>query len=222
MFAAPAAIVVRAADTGSVSDATLANHPNLWRSMALQSRNFLQMDGFMAPGGIEPPHAASKAAALSAELRGLSTQGYPAPTRATLCPLGGGSSVGRAPGCGPGGRGFESRPPPRDNGAAPRPRCALAQAGVCRRRRPPRRPSRRRRCGHDVTRLRRTTPDSTSNHGLHRRLPGAARPMRSSCGGSPGTAAPGWWSRSRAGESPAARTCGRAYGRGRRAIPSVP
>src|SRR5206468_2010068 len=25
---------------------------------------------------------------------------------------GGGSSVGRAPGCGPGGRGFESRPPP--------------------------------------------------------------------------------------------------------------
>jgi hypothetical protein len=26
--------------------------------------------------------------------------------------LGGGSSVGRAPGCGPGGRGFESRPPP--------------------------------------------------------------------------------------------------------------
>jgi hypothetical protein len=25
---------------------------------------------FMAPGGIEPPHAASKAAALSAELRG--------------------------------------------------------------------------------------------------------------------------------------------------------
>ena len=32
---------------------------------------------------------------------------------AILSPLrGGGSSVGRAPGCGPGGRGFESRPPP--------------------------------------------------------------------------------------------------------------
>jgi hypothetical protein len=62
----------------------------------------------MAPGGIEPPHAASKAAALSAELRGPAAKGYPA----TLSSLGGGSSVGRAPGCGPGGRGFESRPPP--------------------------------------------------------------------------------------------------------------
>jgi hypothetical protein len=30
----------------------------------------LQIRRFMAPGGIEPPHAASKAAALSAELRG--------------------------------------------------------------------------------------------------------------------------------------------------------
>ena len=30
----------------------------------------------------------------------------------TMVPLGGGSSVGRAPGCGPGGRGFESRSPP--------------------------------------------------------------------------------------------------------------
>src|SRR5689334_1371026 len=73
----------------------------------------------MAPGGIEPPHAASKAAALSAELRGPSGQRVsPLPARgrarrlATLCALGGGSSVGRAPGCGPGGRGFESRPPP--------------------------------------------------------------------------------------------------------------
>src|SRR5512134_137253 len=28
---------------------------------------------------------------------------------------GGGSSVGRAPGCGPGGRGFESRSPPLDS-----------------------------------------------------------------------------------------------------------
>ena len=35
------------------------------------------------------------------------------PRGAILSPLrGGGSSVGRAPGCGPGGRGFESRPPP--------------------------------------------------------------------------------------------------------------
>src|SRR6478735_5373143 len=66
----------------------------------------------MAPGGIEPPHAASKAAALSAELRGRAAKGYPGPRLATLCRLGGGSSVGRAPGCGPGGRGFESRPPP--------------------------------------------------------------------------------------------------------------
>src|SRR3954453_3516514 len=30
----------------------------------------------------------------------------------SLVRRGGGSSVGRAPGCGPGGRGFESRPPP--------------------------------------------------------------------------------------------------------------
>src|SRR6185503_19655336 len=66
----------------------------------------------MAPGGIEPPHAASKAAALSAELRGRGAKAYPGPRLATLCRLGGGSSVGRAPGCGPGGRGFESRPPP--------------------------------------------------------------------------------------------------------------
>ena len=34
------------------------------------------------------------------------------PDGAILCRRGGGSSVGRAPGCGPGGRGFESRPPP--------------------------------------------------------------------------------------------------------------
>ena len=54
----------------------------------------------------------------------------------------------------------------------------------------------------------------------HSLKPGRARPMRSSCGGSPGTAAPEWWSRSRGGESPAARTCGRARGRGRRATPS--
>src|SRR5262245_10166376 len=66
----------------------------------------------MAPGGIEPPHAASKAAALSAELRGRAQRGYLGWFHATLCRLGGGSSVGRAPGCGPGGRGFESRPPP--------------------------------------------------------------------------------------------------------------
>ena len=35
-------------------------------------------------------------------------------SRAILSLRGGGSSVGRAPGCGPGGRGFESRPPPLD------------------------------------------------------------------------------------------------------------
>src|SRR5689334_1036844 len=69
----------------------------------------------MAPGGIEPPHAASKAAALSAELRGRVQRGYLGRFLATLCRLGGGSSVGRAPGCGPGGRGFESRPPPLRN-----------------------------------------------------------------------------------------------------------
>src|SRR5205807_1000264 len=66
----------------------------------------------MAPGGIEPPHAASKAAALSAELRGPANKRSPRLDGATLSPRGGGSSVGRAPGCGPGGRGFESRPPP--------------------------------------------------------------------------------------------------------------
>ena len=32
---------------------------------------------------------------------------------------GGGSSVGRAPGCGPGGRGFESRPPPSEQTRGP-------------------------------------------------------------------------------------------------------
>jgi hypothetical protein len=32
--------------------------------------------------------------------------------RYAVAARGGGSSVGRAPGCGPGGRGFESRPPP--------------------------------------------------------------------------------------------------------------
>ena len=37
---------------------------------------------------------------------GRETSGYPGSAR------GGGSSAGRAPGCGPGGRGFESRPPP--------------------------------------------------------------------------------------------------------------
>src|SRR5205807_4832191 len=44
---------------------------------------------------------------------------------AILSPLrGGGSSVGRAPGCGPGGRGFESRPPPfpRESGKRLSPR----------------------------------------------------------------------------------------------------
>src|SRR5262249_12711747 len=78
----------------------------------------------MAPGGIEPPHAASKAAALSAELRGRAGQsvarseiGERALLLATLCAPGGGSSVGRAPGCGPGGRGFESRPPPSSRDA---------------------------------------------------------------------------------------------------------
>src|SRR6478735_6924636 len=76
----------------------------------------------MAPGGIEPPHAASKAAALSAELRGRAAKGYPGPRLATLCRLGGGSSVGRAPGCGPGGRGFESRPPPSEQAHKAKPR----------------------------------------------------------------------------------------------------
>jgi hypothetical protein len=32
-----------------------------------------------------------------------------------VCARGGGSSVGRAPGCGPGGRGFESPPPPLES-----------------------------------------------------------------------------------------------------------
>ena len=95
----------------------------------------------MAPGGIEPPHVDSKSTALSTELRGLpgshairrrkrsptvsaaarlalarrAAAGGSTPARAARYPgwpRGGGSSVGRAPGCGPGGRGFESRPPP--------------------------------------------------------------------------------------------------------------
>src|SRR5262245_50702850 len=81
------------------------------------------MRRLMAPGGIEPPHAASKAAALSAELRGRAQRGYLGRFLATLCRLGGGSSVGRAPGCGPGGRGFESRPPPLRILTAARRRC---------------------------------------------------------------------------------------------------
>src|SRR6476620_6966966 len=36
-----------------------------------------------------------------------------------MVPLGGGSSVGRAPGCGPGGRGFESRSPPFEGAPQP-------------------------------------------------------------------------------------------------------
>jgi hypothetical protein len=65
----------------------------------------------VAPGGVEPPHADSKSAALSTELRGP----RPSVPRQASYPVqarGGGSSVGRAPGCGPGGRGFESPPPP--------------------------------------------------------------------------------------------------------------
>ena len=61
----------------------------------------------MAPGGIEPPRVDSKSTALSTELRGRARSArYPVRAR------GGGSSVGRAPGCDPGGRGFTSRPPP--------------------------------------------------------------------------------------------------------------
>ena len=66
----------------------------------------------MAPGGIEPPHAGSKPAALSTELRGRSRSVCPTSRRYPVRRRGGGSSVGRAPGCGPGGRGFESRSPP--------------------------------------------------------------------------------------------------------------
>ena len=43
-------------------------------------------------------------------------------------PHGGGSSVGRAPGCGPGGRGFESRPPPRRGGTHGSPTFPLLRA----------------------------------------------------------------------------------------------
>ena len=44
------------------------NHAVLQKPLSNQKS--LQIRRFMAPGGIEPPHAASKAAALSAELRG--------------------------------------------------------------------------------------------------------------------------------------------------------
>jgi hypothetical protein len=49
---------------------------------------------------------------ITASFRSTTRPGY-RKIAALSCPLrGGGSSVGRAPGCGPGGRGFESRPPP--------------------------------------------------------------------------------------------------------------
>src|SRR3989440_4687457 len=51
---------------------------------------------------------------------GEATRGEDLQGAAILSPLrGGGSSVGRAPGCGPGGRGFESRPPPSPERARP-------------------------------------------------------------------------------------------------------
>ena len=60
----------------------------------------------MALGGVEPPHAASKAAALSAELQGPATRG------------GGGDSNPRPPGPQPGALPTEL-PPPRTGQSSP-------------------------------------------------------------------------------------------------------
>src|SRR3954451_4310138 len=73
--------------------------------------------GFMAPGGVEPPHAASKAAALSAELRGRAVHVF-RENRG-----GGRDSNPRPPGPQPGALPTELRPPRvehRIGGRAPR------------------------------------------------------------------------------------------------------
>src|SRR4029079_6203819 len=58
------------------------------------------------PRPARPPPAPSRIACAAGRPRPEPSPRYPA------SPRGGGSSAGRAPGCGPGGRGFESRPPP--------------------------------------------------------------------------------------------------------------
>ena len=55
--------------THAVQNARLLPQPCRASETAVDPKS-LQIRRFMAPGGIEPPHAASKAAALSAELRG--------------------------------------------------------------------------------------------------------------------------------------------------------
>src|SRR5438552_631640 len=55
--------------THAVQNARLLPQPCSASETAVDPKS-LQITRFMAPGGIEPPHAASKAAALSAELRG--------------------------------------------------------------------------------------------------------------------------------------------------------
>jgi hypothetical protein len=75
-------------------------------------------DGLVLPGGVGNPDTLRQdedavefvkaffEAGKGGTTRPSADRGYDVP------PRGGGSSVGRAPGCGPGGRGFESPPPP--------------------------------------------------------------------------------------------------------------
>ena len=75
-----------------------------------------------SPRSARPPRATSRSACAvcRAPASSFSRRRHPAPPSrreserrpAILHARGGGSSAGRAPGCGPGGRGFESRPPP--------------------------------------------------------------------------------------------------------------
>ena len=64
------------------------------------------------PARPAPPAGGGRQPRLVAAFAAARWAGYPVP------PRGGGSSVGRAPGCGPGGRGFESRSPPLAETAA--------------------------------------------------------------------------------------------------------
>ena len=91
-----------------------------------RTRMFRHMPRCYATGLMAPRNrtsAASKAAALSVELR-AERPAVIRPPAATLCRLGGGSSVGRAPGCGPGGAGSSPSPPslsrPLEEPRAPR------------------------------------------------------------------------------------------------------
>src|SRR5687767_5950591 len=106
--------------------------PSGWKPLG---SGILSGKAFLAPAVPEPPVATAAAATSTsssaerfidspfASLLADDTHAGPPRISATAAGYtadarGGGSSVGRAPGCGPGGRGFESRPPPSARPAA--------------------------------------------------------------------------------------------------------